>query len=132
MLAVVVGIVPLKAPGVGMAGFGEVGPAPFSVGAGVGLEERDVVLGRDNLLEPRAVVVEAWGAKLENVGQRLEGLRRGVRPALAAPPAAVGLKDEERIVPLDRRGAEGSLEELRVAEVFPGRCLLYTSDAADE
>ena len=120
VLAVIEGIVPFKAPGVWVTGFGEVGPTGLPVGAGVGVEERDVVLGRHHLLEPRAVVIEARRAVLKNVGEGLEGLRRGVGPALAAPPAAVGLENEERVMPLDGRGAEGSLEELRVAEVFPG------------
>ena len=114
MFTVIEGIVPFKASGVGMAGFGEVGPSGLAVGAGIGVEERDVVLGRDNLLEPRAIVVEAGRAELKNVGKGPECLRRGVGPALAAPPAAVGLKNEERVVALDRGGAEGSLEELRI------------------
>ena len=119
MLAVVVGIVAVKAAGVWMAGFCKVRPPGLAVGAGIGVEERDVVLGRHHLLKPRAIIAEAGGAELEDVGEGLERLRRGEGPALAAPPAAVGLEDEHRIMPLDRGRPKGSLEELRIDQIFP-------------
>src|SRR5262249_39074670 len=82
MLAVIEGVVPLPGTGIGMGGLSDVRPAVLAMGLGVDLEQLDIIRLGDHFL----LIV------LEKVCQGLEGLRGGVGPGVAAPPAA-GLRD---------------------------------------
>ena len=110
VLAVVEGVVPLEAAGVGIAGLGEIRAAVLAVGAGVDAEETEIVGLRDERLL----------APLQHGGEGLERLRGRIRPTLAAPPAAMLLQQEHRVVALQRRGAEVGEEEVRIHEELPG------------
>ena len=56
---------------------------------------------------------------VQDVGHRLERLGGGEGPGLSAPPAAVFLQEEHRVVSFGGGRAEGRLEILRIHEELP-------------